>query len=276
MHKRPLVGIIGGLGPEAGRLLHGIFIEDMVRRFHVDRDQDHLDIIHLSFPGTIPDRASYIFDPSKPCPNEGIYPLLTHMAAMGRTYQRHVYVMIPCHTYHAPILYDDLVRRLKDGGLCHDLTLIHLVDRAAQALKEQNPTLKRVGLLATTGSWRTGIFDRALKHVGIQLLPLAAPYQELVDDAIYNPRDSLKALSAASSRVKANLDTVVNHMRDQGAEKVLLGCTELPFAYDGREITADSFLSSPLHLAASSLIDQLMAEDTYRAPAVSLHSRLNH
>lgn len=259
--KRPFIGIVGGLGPEAGRLLHGILITEMTRRFGAERDQDHLDIIHLSFPAQVPDRGTYIFDQSAPCPNDGVLPILTHMASIGKSYGRPVYAVIPCHTYHAPILYDDLTARIESAGLGPHLNLVHLVDRAIDRLTETFPTLTRVGLIATTGSRKTHIFDTALARAGIELLPLSPDHQALVDDAIYNPDDSLKALSAACPRVKGNLDFVIDHLKNAGAQKVLLGCTELPLAYGDGDIAPESLLSSPMHLAASYLVDQVLAHD---------------
>ncbi len=61
LQKAAIIGIIGGMGPEAGRILHGLIIEETKKLRHVSQDQDHCDVLHFALPSIIPDRATYIF-----------------------------------------------------------------------------------------------------------------------------------------------------------------------------------------------------------------------
>ncbi|MCE7996916.1 MAG: hypothetical protein HEP71_33450 [Roseivirga sp.] len=46
-HK--LIGIVGGMGPQAGVALH----EAIIRRTPVEKDQDHLSVVLMTYPGEI-------------------------------------------------------------------------------------------------------------------------------------------------------------------------------------------------------------------------------
>src|SRR3546814_21167610 len=56
--------------------------------------------------------------------------------------------------------------------------------------------------------------------------------QEKIDYAIYNPIDGLKALSKASTPTKELLRSCVKTLKNQGAERVILGCTEFQLAFE--------------------------------------------
>ena len=57
MHNinNPIIGIVGGLGPQAGVDLTSKIIEQTLSRF----DQDHISVILISMPSMLVDRTEY-------------------------------------------------------------------------------------------------------------------------------------------------------------------------------------------------------------------------
>ena len=87
---------------------------------------------------------------------------------------------------------------------------------------------KKVGILATDGTVQTGIYQRTFEGSGVELLtPDHSEDQAAVMDIIYN---GVKAgdLTHDATAFRAACE----HLLARGAEVLILGCTELPPAFD--------------------------------------------
>lgn len=254
LQKAAIIGIIGGMGPEAGRILHGLIIEETKKLRHVSQDQDHCDVLHFGFPSMIPDRATYIFDQTQPNPVDVLIEIVRSAVFMGKKFNRPILSVVPCNTFHAPILLNDLMERIKQEKLDEWFVLCDFVKETVEGIAENFPPLKKIGLLSTTGTRNSLIYKKVLNEKGIELIQVTAEEQLKVDEAIYNPVDGLKALSKASDRIKALLRRYAQTLRTQGAEKVILGCTEFPLAFEDLEKEERDDLIDPMRLVAQRLI----------------------
>lgn len=260
LQKAAIIGIIGGMGPEAGRILHGLIIEETKKLRHVGQDQDHYDVLHFALSSMIPDRATYIFDQSQPNPVDVLIDIVKSAVSVGKKFKRPMIGVVPCNTFHAPVLFNDLMHRIKQENLNEWFILYDFVKETVLGIAEAFPKIKKVGLLSTSGTRKTLIYAQALEAQGIDLIQVTDEEQLKIDDAIYNPVDGLKALSKASVRVKELLRTEVQALRNQGAERVILGCTEFPLAFEDLENEAREELIDPMRLVARRLIQ--MADKT--------------
>jgi aspartate racemase len=155
MKRTRLVGILGGMGPAAGA--------DFVRLF-VQACADHMRAlqIHVSdqaFPEhwlaqvPVPDRSTALETPG---PDGPLYPMLQAMgklSALGVTT-----VAVVCNTAHA--WHGELQQRFPQ------LEVLHVANEVAQTLSSRNA--REVGLLATEGTYRAGLYDQALKQAGVK------------------------------------------------------------------------------------------------------------
>lgn len=257
MSQQRLIGILGGLGPEAGRLLQGYITEESMRQRTIRCDQDHCDVIHLSLPSLIPDRASYIFDQSQPNPTPIIYKILMSMKSMAELYGRALSVCIPCNTYHAPVLFDPLQDMLAQDNKNQNVRILNLIDESAQSVKKLYPRLTHVGLISTSGERKSNIYRHYLNLQGIDIIQADEHEQQFVDDAIYNPVYGLKATSQGTPIVREMLRDIVLLLQQRGAEVIILGCTELPFVFDQENFSGVQFLS-PMRVIAKRLIEDTM------------------
>lgn len=194
------LGILGGMGPAATVY----FMDLVVGMTLANTDQDHLNILVRSIP-SIPDRTSYILDPQSESPLPAMVKNSRSLAASGADL-----VAIPCITAH--YFYDSLQDAIP-------IPIINAVEETVSYLR--NHGVKRVGIMATSGTVHAGIFQTALQEQGLEpVLPTAQAQQDIMD-LIYldiktgRPADMVKFRLAEAE------------LRGNGAEIIILGCTEL-------------------------------------------------
>ena len=200
MEQKITLGVIGGLGPIA--TAH--FMELVIRMTEANTDQEHLDMIIYNRP-SIPDRTSYILDNSRPNP-------LPEMIRVGNTLARQGarLLAIPCMTAH--YFHRDLTRYI-------EAPIVHAIHECAVHLKKHGIT--KAGIMATDGTIRSKLFQQELEKHGIEALIPGEEGQKCVMSVIY---DDIKANRPAGMDKfqLASLD-----LKNQGAQAIILGCTEL-------------------------------------------------
>jgi len=103
--------------------------------------------------------------------------------------------------------------------------LLHMLRLTAGEIKRQR--LGRVALLATDGTVKTGIYAKLFDEYGVPHILPDADEQRAVMDVIYN---GVKA--GRTDYDTANLRAALDALIKRGAEAFVLGCTELPVAFE--------------------------------------------
>ena len=195
------VGVLGGLGPAATVL----FMHRLVELTDAPRDQDHVDLLVWQH-GSIPDRSAFLLGHG-----ESPEPVLVADAvALERAGAR--FIAIPCNT---AVVWVEQMRAAVSIEVLD--TVAETVDAARRAV----PGLQRLGVLATDGTLLAGTYAGAAAAAGIDLITPAPEVQREVMSIVYD------GVKAGEPVPRERFDAVVDHLRDQGAEAVALGCTEL-------------------------------------------------
>ncbi|MGF6771000.1 aspartate racemase [Paraburkholderia sp. GAS199] len=205
--RRPFkVGVVGGVGPAATV----DFMGKLVRNTPAARDQDHLKVLVEQNP-QIPDRTDALI-------GHGDDPTLALYAACKALEERGAdIVAIPCNTAHAFV--DAIQPSL-------GVPVVNMPDCTADSLRESFPGLREVGVLATTGTLASRVYEKALgSHGFAQIVPGAAAQTRLMN-AIYGPRGA-KA-GHTSGECLDDLYAAVDDLVAQGVRVIVLGCSELP------------------------------------------------
>ena len=200
MAEKVTLGVIGGLGPIA--TAH--FMELIIRMTEADTDQEHLDMIIYNRP-SIPDRTGYILDSTKPNP-------LPEMIRVGNALARQgaKLIAIPCMTAH--YFHRELTRYI-------EAPIVHAIHEVAAHLKKHGIT--RVGIMATDGSIRSGLFQQELQKHGIEPIIPGEQAQKCVMSVIYDDVKANKPAEMDKFRFASG------ELREKGAQAIILGCTEL-------------------------------------------------
>ncbi|MBU4563067.1 amino acid racemase, partial [bacterium] len=85
------------------------------------------------------------------------------------------------------------------------------------------PQIKKVGLLASIGTYKTEIYHQQFKKFNIEVIYPNEKDKEEVMKAIY----AVKA-GDLSDEVKGNILKITQKLLDKGAEAIIAGCTEIP------------------------------------------------
>jgi aspartate racemase len=203
----PVVGILGGMGPEATLDLYRHIIELTPAK----KDQDHIKVLIYSNP-KIPDRTDAICEGG-----ESPLPQLLHAVTLLEEAGAGIIAM-PCNTAHHYICEMQSHARIP---------IINMVEETAAVVRKDLPGIKGIGLLAMDGTLKSAVYHKALEPLGVRIL--------IPEDA------EQKRIQIAIARVKAGrcdsvteemFETAAKQLVDAGARAVILGCTEIPLAFD--------------------------------------------
>lgn len=119
-------------------------------------------------------------------------------------------IAVTCNTAHAflPAIQAELT-----------VPVINMVEETAAAVKKLG--CKRVGVMGTDGTLRTGLYHKALEAGGIEALSPPFEAQSQIMSLIY---DEIKGGLPGSEEKFAAADRI---LRDRGCERIVLACTEL-------------------------------------------------
>ena len=107
--------------------------------------------------------------------------------------------------------------------------------------------ITRVGIMATTGTIRTGLFRRELERQGLEPVVPSAERQADVMHLIYR---NIKANKPAEMD---RFHAVRRELQDRGAQAIILGCTELSLIKRDEEI-GPGFIDAMEVLAQQSVV----------------------
>lgn len=235
----------GGVGPMAGVELHRKIVEATVTD---GTDQAHLDVIHLSRSSVVGDRTQFLLG-SSPCNPaaamaDTVLLGVRSLAAAGKA----AVVGVPCNTFHAESIFTPFAERVKaeagDGA-----TVLHMLEETVAHMREALPGARTIGLMSTTGTRASKVWARLLEAHGYVPVQVPEEMQAMVHQSIYDVDFGLKAVSPASSKAVAMVEMCADRLISDGADAIILGCTELPLALTGSEYAGKPLVDPVLALA---------------------------
>jgi len=248
-NQKPLVGILGGMGPQAGLDMAGKIIA-MTR---TECDQDHIPFILFSLPATVPDRTSFLLGKTDINPAYGIAAQFESMSALGITV-----AAMACNTAYADPIFNVVLELLRNKRI--SLRILHMVRETVAHIVDAYPKIERVGVLATHGTYQTRLYDQALEAAGLEaVLPTTSVRENDIYPALYGP-NGIKACSGViTGQTRRRVGSAIRHLHDLGAEAVILACTELPMAV-GKDRVDGTTIVDPARIIAAKLIREVCPE----------------
>lgn len=217
------IGIIGGMGPLATAKL----FERIVTNSGAAADQEHPRVL-IDNNTNIPDRTSFIL-------GRGVDPIPELIkSAVGLEKMGADFLIMPCNTAHF------FLREISES------IEIPFIDMLEETLKEAAKTVSdgRIGLLATDGTIKSGIYDKRAADHGLKLIHPEPEDQANVMKFIYGIK------SGNLSSYSEDFQEVVKKIANKGLKAVILGCTELSVAIDYLELDKRITYLDPLTIIA--------------------------
>ncbi len=230
-------GVLGGMGPEATLDLH----KKILSKTDAEKDQDNIPLIIFNNP-QIPDRSDFIL-------NKGDSPL-EEMIRTARSLERAGadFIVIPCNTAHH--FFDKI-----DSSV--EIETINLIEEVTDHINKNYPESENIGLLITTGSMETKVYSNFIRKSGRTPLLPEKNFQENVMKSIYGIKKGEK------SKTKVKLRRATEHLIRQGADLVIMGCTEIPLVLENDEFPVP--LIDPVDILAEKVKEVSRYEGSYSA-----------
>ena len=241
----PIIGVIGGVGPHAGL----DFVQKIFANTLAKKDHDHINCVLVSFPSAISDRTGFLLR------NEGENPAAGMFESARSLYMAGARIAaVACNTAHSQRIFAPFCTMVKES--LPDLNIINMLETCEIHIKKpSSKKITRLGLLATIGTHKTKVYHEYFKEEeGFTLIEPDSVGQENVHEAIYNEEFGIKSQSQpTTAKARELISGEIYRLIDQGAQAVILGCTELPLAVQAETFTVP--MIDPGLLTARRLIE---------------------
>jgi aspartate racemase len=217
--REQVVGVLGGLGPEATI----DFMARVVANTEAGCDQDHIRMLVDHNPG-VPDRHRAIAGETA-----SVGPQLAAMA-QGLEAAGADFLVMVCNTAHAYVA---------DIRAVVNIPFISIIDVVIEEL-EKHP-LQRVGVMAAEGCLRAGLYQDALKSAGLEPILWNENQQQEFMNLVYRIKAGDKRAD-----IKAQLCTLASRLQKQGAQALIAACTEIPLFLRQEDISIPLFSATDL------------------------------
>ena len=215
-----MIGILGGMGTQAGL----DFCNKLAILYRGKVDQEY-PLFLLYNKSNIPGRPESIGVQTKNLSNRFenkkskkkylavLKSLITGCQVLKKSKCK--FIVIPCNTAH--YWYDDLLSKVR-------LPIINMPKEVYKHAKKICKKKSFIGLLATEGTIKTGIYNKFFDEEFKLLYPSSNLQKNSVNKAIKFVK--MGNVKAASKIIKP----AINYLIKKRCKKIILGCTELPIA----------------------------------------------
>lgn len=222
-----IIGIIGGMGPEATA---DLFFR-IIRATPADRDQDHPRTIIYSN-SKVPDRTPAVLgDGPSPTPEMTMAAKVLEVAGAD-------FLIIPCNTAHY------FIGELQESV---GIPILNMIELTAETVSQELPYVKQAGLIATDGTVKSGIYHKSFDEQGVTIITPPEVLQRASMKAIYQ--------HIKTGDLKSGREIVLNvatHLVKEGAQAVICGCTEISLVLKDGNI--DVPVVDPLQVLAETTV----------------------
>lgn len=125
------------------------------------------------------------------------------------------------------------------------IPLLHIADAVAAVIKKQN--IKKVGFLGTAFTMEQDFYKARLQAEGIEVIVPEAKERKIVHDVIFT--ELCCGIIKNESREK--YINIANQLIAEGAEGIILGCTEICLLIGDVELAVPTFDTTAIHVQAA-------------------------
>ena len=220
------IGIVGGTSPESTVSYYLRITHEYTRRFG-DYGYPEIIIYSVSFQEFV----DWTTEGNWTAVEEKLAEAFDSLAAGGADMG-----LIAANTPHR--VFDEVAARIP-------IPLVHIVDATADAISAAG--LTRVGLLGTRQTMSGQWYSKRLEKRGIATIVPVVSTQDEISRVIYEELGS--GIIRAES--KAYYLKAIEDLVDQGAQGVILGCTEIPFLISQSDVAVAVFDTATIHADAA-------------------------
>ncbi|SFC69176.1 aspartate racemase [Alkalibacterium subtropicum] len=235
-NKEKVIGVLGGMGPEAT----ASFYRKVIRETKVQKDQDHFRTIIDSNP-KIPDRTEAILYDG-PSPVSEMVRTAKNLQQAGATV-----AVMPCITAH--YFYSAIQNEVS-------IPIHHVLKGLNAYINEDYPDVDKIGVLSTSATKETGLFQQHLLNKEI-VYPNAFEQENKVMRAIYG-ENGIKQGNTGNGPKQLLLEVADRLIKEEHCELIIGGCTEVELVLHSDDMTVPFI--DPMRVAARDLTKSKTAD----------------
>lgn len=203
---KKVIGIIGGMGPQASAYMYKTLIDLAILEFHAINNNDFPEILLYSVP--VPDFIS-----SKEKKKTALNMLKKRVQILNK--MDLACLSIACNTAHM------LLDELQSVSV---IPFISMIDAVVTVVVKDNT--KKVGLLGTPSMLRSKMYQKAFSQYDIKVLTPDKKDFSSLENII---RNVIKGIITKEN--EKQLVYLANKLKKRGSQGIVLGCTELPLVF---------------------------------------------
>jgi len=198
-----MVGIIGGMGPEATVDL----MKRVILATPAHDDVDHVRMIVDNNP-QVPSRIKALIDKTGESPGPCMVDMGCRLQGYGADF-----LVIPCNTAHH--YYQEVVAAVS-------VPVLNMIELTADLICSENPGVKKVGILASTAVLDIGLYHGVFDVRNVETL-FPQPTEQA---ALMGLIQKVKAGKYDADLV-SDFNAAAENLKRQGAQCLVIACTEL-------------------------------------------------
>ena len=216
------IGIIGGMSPESTLLYYKYIVEEYRRRFK-NHSYPEIIIYSVNFQRFI----DWIEDDDLESIKDELLKILYRLRAAGADF-----ALIATNTMH--IVYNELSK-------LSPIPLLSIIDAVGEEISKAG--IHVVGLLGTKYTMTRSFYRDGLINYNVKVVTPNEEEIEYINDVIFN--ELVNGILKDESRRK--FIEIINNLVMEGAEGVVLGCTEIPMLISQEDVKVRLFDSTRIH-----------------------------
>ncbi len=198
-----VVGILGGMGPEATVDL----MQRIIANTPASDDVDHIHCIVDNNP-KIPSRMKAILQTGGEDPGPCMAEMAKKLEQFGADF-----LVIPCNTAH--YYYENVARAVT-------IPVVNLIDLVVENVLADNPGMTQIGILGSTTIVKTQLYKTLFLKRGVEVVYPDDVMQEMLFNVIKNVKRG-----QTGKETRQGFSDIGYHLKDKGVSLAILGCTEL-------------------------------------------------
>jgi aspartate racemase len=211
------IGVLGGMGPGASASLYNKMIEYAQYKYGAVQDADYPPIIIYSLPLLGFDETGVV---DEDLVKEQLISGVKKLESAGCDM-----IIIACNTVH--IYYEDM-------QVAVNVPILNIIEKTRERVMKVG--YKKVGLLASESTNKLQIYQKKFSEVGVEIISPNEAQQDVINGVIEH-------VMGGSQNVEdiIVLKGIIRNYLNQGAEAVILGCTEIPLAINQVDTDVELF-----------------------------------
>ena len=126
-----------------------------------------------------------------------------------------------------------------------NVPVVHIADATAREIKKDN--ISAIGLLGTRFTMEMDFYTKRLKEQGIESIIPEKPEREFIHNAIM----SELLIEIFEDETKEKFLHIIDELEQNGAQGIVLGCTEIPLLIKQEDIRLPVFNTLEIHAKAA-------------------------